>query len=83
MLVGPDLRPVVEVDEYLPWLTHNERCPNTVAAYAAGLAGVLAQRRSSPELSQCEFRPPPPRRARRHAVSRHDMRQRMMSCADA
>jgi hypothetical protein len=29
-LIGPDLRPVAEVDEYLAWLTHNDRSPNTV-----------------------------------------------------
>ncbi len=36
-LIGPDLRPVSEVDEYLAWLTHNERSPNTVQAYAFDL----------------------------------------------
>jgi integrase/recombinase XerD len=36
-LIGPDLRPVAEVDEYLAWLTHNERSPNTVQAYAFDL----------------------------------------------
>jgi len=36
-LIGPDLRPVPEVDEYLAWLTHNERSPNTIEAYAFDL----------------------------------------------
>lgn len=36
-LIGPDLRPVGVVDEYLAWLTHNERSPNTVQAYAFDL----------------------------------------------
>ena len=33
-VIGPDLRPVVLVDEYLAWLTDCERPPNTVEAYA-------------------------------------------------
>jgi site-specific recombinase XerD len=36
-LIGPDRRPVEIVDEYLAWLTHNERSPNTVEAYARDL----------------------------------------------
>jgi integrase/recombinase XerD len=36
-VIGPDLRPVVEVDEYLSWLTHIERSPNTIEAYARDL----------------------------------------------
>jgi hypothetical protein len=36
-VVGPDLRPVVEVDEYLAWLTSVERSPNTIEAYARDL----------------------------------------------
>ena len=36
-MVGLDLRPVLEVDEYLAWLTHVERSPNTVEAYARDL----------------------------------------------
>jgi site-specific recombinase XerD len=36
-LIGADLRPVTEVDEYLAWLTHNERSPNTIEAYAHDL----------------------------------------------
>lgn len=36
-VVGPDHRPVEVVDEYLGWLTSNERSPNTVEAYAHDL----------------------------------------------
>ncbi|MCA1679652.1 MAG: site-specific integrase [Actinobacteria bacterium] len=36
-VIGPDLRPVAVVDEYLGWLTANERSPNTVEAYAHDL----------------------------------------------
>src|SRR3954452_379166 len=36
-VIGPDLRPVEIVDEYLGWLTNNERSPNTVEAYAHDL----------------------------------------------
>jgi len=36
-VIGPDLRPVAAVDEYLAWLTHIERSPNTVEAYARDL----------------------------------------------
>jgi hypothetical protein len=36
-LIGPDLRPVAVVDEFLAWLTHVERSPNTVEAYARDL----------------------------------------------
>ena len=36
-VIGPDLRPVVLVDEYLAWLTGCERSPNTVEAYAHDL----------------------------------------------
>jgi hypothetical protein len=36
-LIGSDLRPVAEVDEYLAWLTHNERSPNPTDAYAFDL----------------------------------------------
>ena len=77
MLIGPDLRSVVEVDEYLAWLTHNERCPNTVAAYAAGLEGGFAQQRSSPELCHCEFP------AACASSNPADMRYRVMTCARA
>jgi hypothetical protein len=47
-LIGPDLRPV---DEYLAWLTHNERSPNTIEAYAFDLKAprsVLWKSASSP-----------------------------------
>jgi integrase/recombinase XerD len=37
MVIGPDLRPVELVDEYLAWLTDCERSPNTVEAYAYDL----------------------------------------------
>ena len=40
-VIGPDLRPVGLVDEYLAWLTDCERSPNTVEAYAHDLARVL------------------------------------------
>ena len=36
-VIGPDLRPVGEVEEYLGWLTSVERSPNTVEAYARDL----------------------------------------------
>lgn len=36
-VIGPDLRPVGAIDEYLAWLTNNERSPNTVEAYAHDL----------------------------------------------
>ena len=31
-VIGPDLRPVELVDEYLAWLTDCERSPNTIEA---------------------------------------------------
>ena len=37
MVIGPDLRPVELIDEYLAWLTDCERSPNTVEAYAHDL----------------------------------------------
>src|SRR2546427_55165 len=37
-VIGPDLRTVEVVDEYLGWLTGIERSPNTVEAYARDLA---------------------------------------------
>jgi hypothetical protein len=36
-VIGPDLRPVELIDEYLAWLTDYERSPNTVEAYAHDL----------------------------------------------
>lgn len=36
-VIGPDHRPVALIDEYLAWLTNNERSPNTVEAYAHDL----------------------------------------------
>jgi site-specific recombinase XerD len=36
-VIGPGLRPVVVVDEYLAWLTDCERSPNTVEGYARDL----------------------------------------------
>jgi integrase/recombinase XerD len=36
-VIGPDLRPVAVLDEYLAWLTHIERSPNTVEAQARDL----------------------------------------------
>ena len=36
-VIGPDLRPVAPVEEYLSWLTDCERSPNTVEAYAYDL----------------------------------------------
>ncbi|MGZ6638879.1 MAG: tyrosine-type recombinase/integrase [Solirubrobacteraceae bacterium] len=36
-VVGPDLRPVGVIDEYLAWLTDCERSPNTVEGYARDL----------------------------------------------
>jgi len=46
-VVGPDLRPVAVIDEFLAWLTAIERSPNTVEAYARDLRlfwSFLAQR---------------------------------------
>lgn len=40
-VIGPDLRPVDVIDEYLAWLTNNECSPNTVEAYAHDPASVL------------------------------------------
>jgi integrase/recombinase XerD len=36
-VIGPDLRPVAEVEECLGWLTSVERSPDTVEAYARDL----------------------------------------------
>ena len=36
-VIGPDLRPVELIDEYLAWLSDCERSPNTVEAYAQDL----------------------------------------------
>jgi integrase/recombinase XerD len=36
-VIGPDLRPVAVVEEYLAWLTDCERSPNTVEGYARDL----------------------------------------------
>ncbi len=36
-VIGPDLRPVAVLDEYLAWLTDCERSPNTVEGYARDL----------------------------------------------
>jgi len=36
-VIGPDLRPVGVIDEYLAWLTQIERSPHTVEAYARDL----------------------------------------------
>jgi integrase/recombinase XerD len=47
-VIGPDLRPVARLDEYLAWLTHIERSPNTVEAQARDLRlfwTFLAERR--------------------------------------
>ena len=41
-VIGPDLRPVAVVDEYLGWLTGIERSPNTVEAYARDLSLFFA-----------------------------------------
>lgn len=41
-VVGPDYRPVVAADRYLAWLTHIERSPNTVRAYAHDLKLFLS-----------------------------------------
>ena len=41
-VIGPDLRPVAAIDEYLAWLTNNERSPNTVEAYAYDLRAFWA-----------------------------------------
>jgi integrase/recombinase XerD len=46
-VVGPDRLPVGPVESYLAWLTHIERSPNTVRAYAHDLklyCGFLAAR---------------------------------------
>jgi len=36
-VIGPDLRPVRAIDDYLSWLTNCEKSPNTVEAYAYDL----------------------------------------------
>jgi integrase/recombinase XerD len=36
-VIGVDRRPVEPVDRYLAWLTHTEKSPNTVRAYACDL----------------------------------------------
>ena len=36
-VIGPDRRPVQAADRYLAWLTHVEKSPNTVRAYACDL----------------------------------------------
>ena len=36
-VIGPDLRPVAVVDEYLAWLTDCVRSPNAVEGYARDL----------------------------------------------
>ena len=36
-VIGPDLRPVAELEDYLGWLTQIERSPNTVEAQARDL----------------------------------------------
>lgn len=36
-LIGPDLRPVAEVDDFLSWFTNLEKSSNTVEAYARDL----------------------------------------------
>lgn len=49
-VIGPDLRPVEPVEEYLSWLTDCERSPNTVEAYAYDLRAFwtfLAERELS------------------------------------
>jgi integrase/recombinase XerD len=49
-VIGPDLRPVAPVEEYLSWLTDCERSPNTVEAYAYDLRAFwtfLAERELS------------------------------------
>jgi Phage integrase, N-terminal SAM-like domain len=46
-VIGPVLRPVAVVDEYLAWLTDCERSPNSVEGYARdlrGFWGFLAER---------------------------------------
>jgi site-specific recombinase XerD len=41
-VIGPDLRPVAVIDEYLAWLTDCERSPNTVEGYARDLRAFWA-----------------------------------------
>lgn len=36
-VIGPDRRPIAAVESYLAWLSHIERSPNTVRAYARDL----------------------------------------------
>ena len=36
-MIGDDLRPVAPIESFLAWLTHIERSPNTVRAYALDL----------------------------------------------
>lgn len=41
-MVGSDLRPVEPVERYLAWLSHIERSPNTVRAYALDLKAFFS-----------------------------------------
>jgi Phage integrase, N-terminal SAM-like domain len=41
-VIGVDRRPVEPVDRYLAWLTHIEKSPNTVRAYACDLKKFVA-----------------------------------------
>jgi integrase/recombinase XerD len=41
-VIGPDLRPVAVIDEYLAWPTDCERSPNTVEGYARDLRAFFA-----------------------------------------
>jgi integrase/recombinase XerD len=41
-VIGLDCRPVDPVDRYLGWLTHIEKSPNTVRAYACDLKKFVA-----------------------------------------
>lgn len=41
-MIGGDLRPVPAIESYLAWLSHIERSPNTVRAYALDLKAYFA-----------------------------------------
>jgi integrase/recombinase XerD len=41
-VIGGDLRPVPAIESYLSWLSHIERSPNTVRAYALDLKAYFA-----------------------------------------
>jgi hypothetical protein len=66
-VIGPDLRPVELIDEYLAWLTDCERSPNTVEAYARSSSTATA---ASPPCRPPE-RPPAALHRQRQLPDQH------------